>query len=263
MQSNISVKKIHLLHTLIMMVLLSLMTLRSVNAEELIVAIDNYPPWTIIEKKPYRGIDVDIINTLAADLSLTVKFVTCPFKRCLAMLEYGQVDLMPGLFKTPEREKYMAFIEPAYFDDPPKSFYINRKNVKQIHDYEDLKTLTIGVKRGASYFEKFDKDLQLNKFVVTNEIQLLSLLKIGRIDTFISTESLADYLIAKEGFAGEFIKAQFHYGKGDVSYLAISKKSALLKKMDLFQRSVKQAIENNTYNKIAVDFYRTIALENR
>ena len=261
MQNENSLTHWQLRNGLLVVIYFALTTLKTVNAEELIVAIDHYPPWTIIDSKPYRGIDVDIIKLLAADLSITVKFVTCPFKRCLAMMENGQADFMPGLLKTSEREKYMAFIEPAYFDDPPKVFYINNASSKKIDNYEDLKTLTIGVKRGASYFEKFDKDPQLNKFVVTEDIQLLKLLKIGRIDTFISTESLADYLIAKEGFGGEFIKAPFHYGLGDVSYLTLSKKSKFVKKKKMFQQAVKNAVDNDIYKKIANDFYKRVAIE--
>jgi polar amino acid transport system substrate-binding protein len=238
-------------------------TFKIVNAEELVVAIDNYPPWSIIDKKTYQGIDVDIIKALAAELSLTVKFITCPFKRCLAFIENGQADLMPGLFKTSEREKYMMFIEPAYFDDPPKVFYLKKDTLKQINKYEDLETLIIGVKRGASYFDKFDNDHKLKKLIVTREVQLLNLLKIGRIDTFVSTESFADYLIAKEGFNGEFTKASFHYGPGNVSYLVISKKSAFTEKIALFQQSVKEAVNNGTYNKIADDFYKRTAIEHK
>lgn len=263
MQNSKAFSKINNINVLALIFMLFLTTFNAVKADELVVAIDHYPPWSIIDQTPYRGIDVEIINTLADDLSLTIKYVTCPFKRCLAMMENGQVDFMPGLFKTPEREKYMTFIEPAYFDDPPKVFYTNKNSSKKIERYQDLKTLTIGVKRGASYFEKFDKDTNLEKFVVTEDIQLLKLLKIGRIDTFISTESFADYLIAKNGFTGAFSKASFHYGQGDVSYLALSKKSAFLNKMDMFQHSVKHALDNNTYNNIANDFYKKIARENQ
>ncbi len=263
MKNKVHFTKFLQIKPIIGFILLLSVVLMTVKAEELIVALDDSPPWTIINKKPYRGIDVDIINMLAADLSLTVNFVTCPFKLCLALMESGDVDLMPGLLKTPAREKYMVFIKPAYFYDPPKIFYLNKENPKQIHRYEDLKDLTIGVNRGVSYFEKFDNDKALKKFIVTKELQLLKLLKIGRIDTFISTESIADYLIATEGFLDNFIKAPFHYGNGDVSYLAISKKSAFLQKIDIFQKSVKKSVENNAYNNLADDFYKNTTIKSK
>ncbi|WP_241242361.1 transporter substrate-binding domain-containing protein [Thalassotalea sp. G2M2-11] len=219
------------------------------------VAVDYYPPWTITDTKPYRGIDIEIINKLAQELSLEVSYINCPFKRCLVMLANGQVDLMPGLFKTAEREKYAIFVEPAYFEDPPKEFYINLDKPKKIERYEDLQTLVIGVKRGVSYFDKFDQDKSLNKFTVTEDSQLVELLKIGRIDTFISSRSLADYLISKASVGQRIVRAPFHYGDGDVSYMAISKKSLFSNKVAMFSQQLEAEISKGVYHRIAEKYF--------
>ena len=226
----------------------------------LTVAINHYPPWVIAEERPFSGIDIDIIKTLSAELSLETKFKKCPWKRCLAMMENGKVDMMTGLFRTPEREAFMAFIEPAYFEDPPKVFYVPKGGSIKIDSYDDLKSLKIGIVRETKYFDQFDADASLKKHEVSREEQLVLMLAKGRIDTFVSTASQADYTIAKEGFRGKFAKASFRPGEGDVSYLALSKKSPFLKDKAKFDQAVKRAVDSGAYIQLAEDFYHKISI---
>ncbi|MBF0235001.1 MAG: amino acid ABC transporter substrate-binding protein [Desulfamplus sp.] len=232
-------------------------------AEELIVPVFHDPPWIITDQKPYSGIDVDIIKAIAAEFSLTIKYKTCPFARCLVMMKEGDADLMSGLFRRPEREEYMLFIDPPYFNDPPKVFYLKKGTSIQIKNYNDLGKLKIGVINANKYFEKFDNDVGLKKHKVTRPQQLLDLLDIGRIQTFLGTETQIDYLIAKEGFRGKFVKAPFRYGEGDVTYLAISKKSSLSKRIKEFNQVVQNAVKQGRYNQIAEEFFDKISKQSK
>ena len=83
-------------------------------AQELIVAIDDFPPWNITTSEPISGINVDILTELSQRLDLQLSFIKCPWKRCLKMMRSGQVDIIPGLLKRAEREEYMEYINPPY-----------------------------------------------------------------------------------------------------------------------------------------------------
>ncbi|NMP32723.1 amino acid ABC transporter substrate-binding protein [Thalassotalea sp. M1531] len=219
------------------------------------VGIDQFPPWTFFEDKQLQGIDIEIINSLADKLALQLNYVSCSFKRCLAMLKSGEVDLVPGLFKTPEREMYATFLEPAYLTDPPKVFYVNASKLYTINQYSDLSNLVIGIREGVSYFEQFDNDNQLTKVEASHESRLIKLLIKNRIDAFISTEPLVNYVLSKTRPNEKIVKVSYSHHYNNVTYLALSKKSKYVTKMKEFQNVIKRSLENGQYNQIVREYY--------
>lgn len=189
------------------------------------VPVNAFPPWIIVDKKGIHGIDIDILNAVGARMGLRFTYVECPWLRCLRLMEGGAGDLMSGLFRSPDREKYLAYIDPPYYQDPPKVFYTLADRPKAIHKYDDLKGLSIGVVAGTLYFPRFDNDTQLEKQVFHEEPQLVRLLGAGRIDTFISTEVEADILIEKAGLSGRFNKSVLEDAESGESYFALSRLS--------------------------------------
>ncbi|MFC6683149.1 transporter substrate-binding domain-containing protein [Marinobacter koreensis] len=55
---------------------------------------------------------------MARLLGWQVRFREAPFRRVLLMMEQGEVDIMLGPLKTPEREKKLAYVAPAF---PPSA----------------------------------------------------------------------------------------------------------------------------------------------
>ena len=229
-------------------------------AQEIVVALNHFPPWLIADKDKPEGIDVEIVEALASRLSLTVRYARCPGPRCLAMMRDGVADLITGLFKTPERQEYMDFIEPAYTISPPIVFYVKAQGGVRINAYEDLRSLgNIGMTAGTSYFRQFDTDGTLKKFEVVQTSQLLNLLDIGRIDTFLSNESQADYLIITEGFQGKITKAPLQYGMGEYSYLALSKKSPHIANINAFNRTIADMVSTGVIERLEATYFRRLS----
>jgi polar amino acid transport system substrate-binding protein len=145
------------------------------------------------------------------------------------MLEQGQADLMIGLQKTPEREKFLTFLTPpSSIQHFPLRFFKRANSKITINRYEDLAPLTIGVLRGAAYFDQFDHDSQLNKVEVTSRKQLVNMLLQKRIDTFIDREESIMPLLPLTSYQQKLTLAQFAYDHEVASYIAIAKKSHLL-----------------------------------
>jgi polar amino acid transport system substrate-binding protein len=94
-------------------------------AEQLTITNSHWPPWRVLENDgSLNGIDIDILKGLSTRLDLQLITKGCGWKRCLKSMELGESDVMTGLFKTPEREKYMQFIEPPYRSVQNTCFYL-------------------------------------------------------------------------------------------------------------------------------------------
>jgi len=194
------------------------------------------------------GAGFDIITLATKKLGWKVDYWECPWKRCLLMMESGDVDIKGNLYKTPEREVFMVYIEPPYFGERVVFYFLKGKGV-QVKEYNGLKGLTIGVEIGAKYFEPFDSDATLDKFEVPFQEQRFNMLQLGRIDTFVADEINIDALLKDSEFKDQFEKAPYRVNAGN-DYFAISKKSPYAKDRFKFGEVLKLLIESGNIKEI-------------
>jgi len=234
------------------------------TAEKIIVPMDPYPPWKFVDTRTWQvdidGIDIRLVEALLAaynetyEANLQAEYIGCPWKRCLEMMRTGEADLISGVFKRPEREGYMRFIEPPYKTKSAKVFYIKNGEDASIQNYEDLYQLKVGTQAGVKYFERFDTDPKIQKEAVTEDLSNFMKLAYGRIDAVISTETQADYVLAINGLQEKFSKAEFRYDADLPVYFAISKKSAYAGESAQFSALVTQLTKQGIFQ-AAIDNY--------
>lgn len=203
-------------------------------------AATHFPPWDInLEAKEASGVNADIIRHIAKELGLTFEPVKCPWKRCLQLMEEGKIDMAGTVGRTPERERYLHFVEPTYAQVPDQVFYLPAESKVEIRNYEDLYQLrAIGIERGARVSPEFDQDTKLMKKEVSTLKQLLLMLGNDRLDAFAGNEMVTDYMIQEMGLPGKFKKAPFRFVSGGMEYLAISRKSPHAKRLSEIGRIV-------------------------
>ncbi|MCG7563882.1 MULTISPECIES: transporter substrate-binding domain-containing protein [Pseudoalteromonas] len=164
--------------------------------EQILVAIDHAPPYSALDDKGNaRGLILDILNYIKhhSDEDIAVKAVPCPFSRCIRMLAQGEVDVMGGLIRTPDRERQMAFVTPPYMAlSSSFVFYSHQHSQIEVRRYEDLIGKRIAVMRGAAFFPRFDQDSRLDKVEVPSERTAVDLVLKGRVDLVIAVEDTAD-----------------------------------------------------------------------
>lgn len=209
------------------------------------------PPMVDIIDNQYVGENVEVVKLLAKALNKKIDFIHCPTARCLSIMENGQADMIVSVRKTPERERYLTFINPPFFTQHyPLRFFINSKNHLSINNYQDLAQLSIGVLRGATYFDKFDHDKQLTKVEVTLREQLVQLLLKNRIDTFIEREESIVSWLPKAQYLSAFTLADYQYNQAVDSYIAISKKSPLQQEIPQISAQLAELVQNGKISNI-------------
>src|SRR5512132_3447093 len=123
----------------------------AIGSEKLRVAMVHWPPAKIVENGRFGGTDVLMLEELANQIGIALEYVECPWRRCLAMIKAGEVDLISSIARSPERERYLRFIEPPYRGGYDIYFYTRGIDLRR---YEDLQGLTIGLIRGGTYFDR-------------------------------------------------------------------------------------------------------------
>ncbi len=232
----------------------------STNKTVLTVGLDEFPPWNITSGQVMSGINVEIIKSLAAKMGLALKFKVCPWKRCLKLMSAGKIDLLPGVLNKGDRGDYLHFIAPAYKTQSNKVFYtldINSelKPKVAINSFGDLYDYSIGVVVGVKYFEAFDKSYHLKKIEVSENNQLIAMLRKKRIDAFIGTESQVDYQLLKDDNYQGISKAKYRYKKPTAVYLTLSKKSPHFQDAQAFDQQMFKMIQQGEVDKIIKTFY--------
>lgn len=228
------------------------------TAGQAVVSVDHFPPWKIVGQEGIHGIDIELVTALLEEADMTPSFESCPWPRCLNMIETGEADIVTGILKRPERERTMHFIEPPYKTKSSKAFYI-LKGSPDIVTYEDLHGKVIGVLREAKHFKRFDEDNTLKKEEIhANELNFMKLAA-GRVDTTIATESIGDYLIAELGLAGKVAKATYRHDTEIPVYFAVSRKSPLMPRIDDLEKAAKRLRNSGRFNHIIQNFFKNLS----
>lgn len=225
----------------------------------IVVAIEDYhypPRYFFDERNQHIGIDVDLIKRVAQNMGVTPVFKKCPWKRCLALLRAGHVDVMPYLLKREDRSNFIEFLDPAYEHHASKCFFVNDKSLS-VFSYDDLYNLqSIGIVDNAKYFPVFDLDEGLQKVVAPEEENLLDMLIHKRIDSFIAACTPMNYKIVSLGLKHKVFSSPYKYKKQNPVHIGISKKSSYMNKLELLSESLQQVLNAGGFEQIKADYFQ-------
>jgi len=219
-----------------------------------VVVLDPWPPYIAGDngETPRSGIFLDLAKELFNRVDTGYKMTLYPWNRCIKMIEDGDADILFGVTKTAEREAIMEYTIPLFIN-AVSIFYDKTKfpNGIKWETFDDLKKYKIGVVRGYNNGKPF------NEFMSTihvdeseSEMKGLEKLLIGRMELFVCYGPSASFWISKrDQFKDVLVKAdrdidalEFHLG--------ISKKSELVKVIDLIDKAIKEMKDDGTFDKI-------------
>jgi polar amino acid transport system substrate-binding protein len=181
-----------------------------------------------------KGLYPALITAAFAKIGVAVKETPAPWTRVLATTDAGKAGV-GGLYKNAEREAKYDFSAPIFQER--LQIYVNTGKKFDVASVDDLTGKTVGVIRGWSYGDAFDKARAAGKFKVeeVDSDQLnLNKLGLGRIDAAVAIQQSADAVIAKNGLTGKVAAVEKPLAAND-TYLAFAKtagQAALIKRFD-------------------------------
>ncbi|MBB1488039.1 substrate-binding periplasmic protein [Oceanospirillum sediminis] len=245
------------MHLIIAISLILLIFTQSSRADNqpIRVGVDAWVPFRFVTDSEVTGIDHDLWTELSPRIGAQVRYIRCPWKRCLEMMRSGQIDAMSGLAWRASRAEYITYTKPDYFMCSTH-FYIRKNEEHRLATAQDLKQLNIGMVRGSAYYSAFDNDSTLNKTQMAQESVLLQLLSAQRIDTYIGTDCQADYELARSPWSDSFIKASFNPGNHLPLYIGLSNRSPWSKQADRISQAIQEIMNGEFPEKIRQKYYQ-------
>ncbi len=181
---------------------------------------------------------------IASKMGCELEMLYAPFARRLVLMEEGKVDFVAGLYKLPEREVYIHFIDPPYKQGVIRHFFLLKTSPVRIHTYEDLYGLKIGTKIGSKYFKRFDQDPKLHKVQVSTLEQNFEMLLLGRIDAVIYSHGGGTAQVRKMGIEDKVRVSRYYNSEYNPVYVGISRKSPLMNRKDEMEIILRAIIES-------------------
>ena len=102
----------------------------------------------------YKGFDIDVMNELAKDMGVKVKFVPTEWKTIVSGITAKRYDISTSVTKTPKRAEVAGFTDTYYkYGTVP---LVLKKNIKKFKTWKSLnsKNVTIATTLGTSQEEK-------------------------------------------------------------------------------------------------------------
>lgn len=223
--------------------------------DQMVVVTDYWPPFRIQSGHEITGIDKDLMAEISKRMRVEVVFQREPWARCLLDMEDGTADMMTGLAKTPEREKYIVYSDIPYYSCAPAFYERKGRKGAPIKTYGDLYNFAIGYTRDSAYFEPFNSDKKLRKIAGNNEAQLVEMTKEGRMDVFIGTDCQVDYDLAQRGLTDRITKTPYRPDVHVDLYVGVSRESPLVHRMDEINQILKDMVESGMIKGIADTYF--------
>jgi len=161
------------------------------------------PAWAPIEfinpvNKTYQGISSEYVSYLEKSLNITTNFNSeLSWEQVIEKIKAREIDLLPAVSKTPEREQYLNFTRP-YLKFPYVIF--TRNDAAIITSLIELIDKTIVVERNYANHEILkDKFPDIKLIIVDNTEQALSTLSLGQADAYMGNLAATSHIILQSG----------------------------------------------------------------
>ena len=208
----------------------------------------NYPPLTWREEGEGKlvGSAVELSRKLFSEVDIkAIADEGGPWKRVLLRARRGEVDMLLGVRKTPEREEYLHFIEPV-LTPSVQSVFVGKDSDLKYGAWDDLAGKAGGKILGASFSADFDNFADDSLYIeeARSYKQNFKKLSLGRIDYMLGPLMTVRLHLSKEGFNRKIVNASEPLIIIE-EYLAIPKKSACSRYVGQFSERLKVLLESD------------------
>lgn len=203
------------------------------------------PPFRRFRPEGAGGLYYDLLNEALRRLGWAVHYQEVPSARALRMMEVGEADLMMGLLRTPERERYLSYSQ-VRLPAEDKAFYA-RPGSMPVRSLADLAGRRIVTQRGKRYGAALQADPPLQLVEVNDYRAALEMVARGRVDLAVLPEREGDTLLAEAGL--DLVKQPWRF-PGEATYLVLSRHSPWLALQGELERTFQSMHEDGSWQAI-------------
>ncbi|MFP6798194.1 MAG: response regulator [Pseudomonas sp.] len=153
-----------------------------------------WPPFDVLDKQgQHRGLSGDYLALLGQRLGLRFEpMLMDDWDSALKALRSGQVDVLPSVAKTAEREAFMAFSEPYL----TSSSLIFTRGDQAVQRTRDLAGKRVAIERGYALQQALREQVEGVQLIEVGDTEAaLRAVSSGRADAYVGDMIVASYLI--------------------------------------------------------------------
>lgn len=216
-----------------------------------------YPPYMYAENdqgaSQAMGLYPTLIEAVFQRMGMQVEMISLPWKRALEMGEKGEAAVA-GIYKNEQRLLIYDYSEPIYTEH--LYIYVKKGASFSYETPEDLKGKTVGVIRGWSYGDLFDKAREAGSFSVEENVSNIAnfeKLLLGRLDCIIVDELAAKQILQQQGYEGQVEQLPTPVTTND-TFLVFVKPSQQTELLKQFNETLAAMRQDGSYDGLVKDF---------
>ena len=158
--------------------------------------LTTFPPFNFYENAQPKGYTVDYMKLIANMLNVTIDFVSDKtWNESLLMLKNGELDIIPQIVETKERQKYIEFTNFTHIE---YVLGIAVHKYENISSAKDLEKKFLAVSQNSFLHKHFEKEFPRQKLILTSSTkESLDTLVEGKSDAVIGSLPALNYYIQK------------------------------------------------------------------
>ena len=218
----------------------------------IVMVTEHWPPFRMNDEASpsgFQGIDIDIMEKLSLVLGTPIEIQRQPWARALELMRNGQADMITGIARTAGREEFMHYIPVSYAAVSPV-FYTRKGKGALIRSYEDLLGPSVGYSLKSAYFEPFNSDTRIHKVGLSNEVQMLHVLALGRVDVLIGTDPNMAYEVSRLGYRDVLEPTSWQPSARTELFIALSRRSPAMDRAGEIERALRQLLDDGSIGAI-------------
>ncbi len=202
------------------------------------------------------GLDVDLLRLYGRLAGCRIEFQPLPWSRQLRELRRGQLDLLPGASRTPDRRRFAHFSQP-YRKETMRLFMTAQAFAK--YHFKTFRQMVparfrLGVTLGYYYGDSFRSAMHNPAFralvvKVPDMSQNFRMLEAGHVEGAIADSLVGDYWIRKLKLQGRIVVAPMTVNDDDI-YMMFSRKTVTPALVRRFNQAIRQATESGAVKRI-------------
>lgn len=200
-----------------------LLLVSTAQAKDVTFVYETYPPYEFSEGGTLVGTDVDVIREVCTRIGVTPIFREVPWKRAMDEVKTGKADAIFSLFRTEEREGFLAFPEVGLSSE--RNVLVTRADSGlSVTSIGGLSGTTVGVVVDYAYGEPFDSTQSFTREASNDYEMLMKKLEAGRTDLAVINELVLNSMLRKSGKGSAFSVMEYVVAD-EPMYVGFSKKS--------------------------------------
>lgn len=231
---------------------------------ELTMGWDPWEPYHYMDPKGnLQGLDVELVRAIAAEAGCSVSFERDNWASLLGRIRSGDIDLISGATRTPERESFAMFSSPYRIEE--FALFVRRGDADVLAADSLAAILDAGMKIGVTDAYLYGPDVEAlqddpayaGQFIIaevgeTNAIRLLDLV----IDAYLEDVIVGTSIVRRRGLEQEVELHPLAAAGGSEVRLMFSQASVARETVARFDQALTRLRESGRYEEIEGQYIR-------